>query len=101
MNRMQRNQVRAWLKLRDVEKITVHDFIDAQPNWIPWLWIVITVGWLVAELLGYSSLLLRLFAFAGIYFTVMLYFRTRAYWPLQRQALDWSKVEEMAKEIDR
>ena len=97
MTRFQTNQLKFWIALRDIEVVTVTDFLRAQPRWIPWLWFALVACWGFAEILGLSSLPLRLFAFAGFYFVVVLFFRTRAYWPIQRQVLDWEKIDRIVR----
>ena len=56
MNKFQRNQVQAWLRLKDNEKVSVLDFIRAQPPWIPWLWSALLVAWAALEFFHISSL---------------------------------------------
>ena len=90
-------QLESWKRIKDKENISVSAFLSAQPK--PW-WIMTTVLvliWLASELTNTSDIFIRAYGIGSILFTVILYIRTKLYWPITRHCIDWEKVDELLR----
>ena len=92
------NLPRAWLQWRHTDNVSIRLFLSAQPK----IWKVSHIlGVLLlvfAELFGVSSWLLRVLIAVNLFNGIMIYVRTRIYWPITRANLDWKKVEKVVEE---
>ena len=91
-------QIKSWWELKDKEKITIKSFLGAQNRgW--WF----TQGFLLfilvsAELTSTSSTLLRVVFIFGITMQLILFIRSKLYWPILRQCIDWEKLHKLLQE---
>ncbi len=98
LSKPQRMQLQLWYSQRHVEKITLKIFLLAQPK-IWWVAIILMLSLLiVAELLNFSSYILRSIVIASIFFECSKFMRLKLYWPLNQKFMNWDQVEKILRE---
>ncbi len=91
-------QLQLWYSQRHVEKFTLKIFLLAQPKaW--WVAIIFMLSFLiVAELLSFSSYILRSIIIAVFCFECAKFLRLKLYWPLNQKFMNWEQVEKILRE---
>ncbi|AHX16414.1 hypothetical protein CH75_17435 [Dyella jiangningensis] len=98
MNRTQKRQLELYVHFRDRDMSVLALFLF---NWRLYVFILVIGGLSVAAMIHLRSPLFA-WAFALGYLLIVLrdtggFLRTSRAWPMVREVLDWSKVDELSK----